>query len=230
MFYRIAVVQNEKELFKYDCADWLKHLVDESLFAFYKYHFFDEHNIEDLFQELSNDLVKYDAIFFATNSLNSKIIYDSCISHKKLIETFINQNHGLYVGYSSKIKERDFLPEKYLVYQAERQFHHGGNKFDSTVKYEKQGNLQFQNHPAVNAHSQINKNEYVNKANNHKTITGLYFDYLLYKDNSLETLDPLVIDTNKDRILMYCSKRSSGHRVINYKLLSISYILMDILR
>jgi hypothetical protein len=213
MFYRIAVVQNEKELFKYDCADWLKHLVVEPLFAFYKYHFFDEHSIEDLFRDLSK-LDKYDAIFFATNSLNSKIIYDSCISHKELIEKYINQNHGLYVGYSSKTKERDFLPEKYLVYQEERQFHHGGNQFEATVQYEKKGKLRFENHPAINAHCEINNNEYVRIANNHKTIAGLYFDYLLYKDNLSETLDPLVVDEEKNRVLMYCSEHSSGHRVI----------------
>ncbi|MDR0789993.1 MAG: hypothetical protein LBO06_04270 [Bacteroidales bacterium] len=216
MFYRIAIVQNEKELIQYDCADWHKYLDGEPLFVYYKCQFFNEHNIEDLFNDLSENIDKFDAVFFATNSLNSQIIYDACIldKNKNLIENFISKNHGLYVGYSSRIKERNFLPKNYLVKQEERPLRDKKTIIKPKQEDAKDGNLHFENHPATNAHFPIDKDKYVIAANKPQTVEGLYFDYLLYEDNSLQTLDPLVIDKEKNRVLMYCTKNTSGHRVI----------------
>jgi hypothetical protein len=203
MFYKIAIIQNEKELFKYDCADWSKNFDQCPLFAFYKVACYNEHNIADVFDKL----LSFDAVFFSTNALNSKEIYDACVNNATLINEFIQEGKGLFVGYSSKQKNRDFLPEKYRAHQVQRKLEKEGD--------EKEGVLDFKSlHPIVSAHLPFALDSYISSANDHNTIAGLYFDYLVCEDSAKDSFDEIVKDDNGNRSLLLCSSLSSGNRVV----------------
>ena len=198
--YKIAIVQNEKELFKYDCADWSKLIVTNASLAYYQCEYYDEHNVGDLFEKIT----LFDAIFLATNALNSQYIYTACVENREKIEKFINTNHGFYVGYSSKNKERGFLPIGYRYEQIERDF---------TKETEFEGDLAFLSHHITRMYNEVNCQEYSLVANNHMTIAGLYFDYIKW-DKNLQNYDSVIEDAQNDRALLLCSKQIVNSRVV----------------
>lgn len=202
MFYRIAIVQNEKEVFKYDCADWNNLFKDNSSFSFYKLAYFDEHNIAKLFENLQ----EYDAIFFATNALNSSIIHSACEENVPKLDEYLVSGKGLYIGYSSKNKAHTFLSEKYRIEQVERNFAAGESEMD--------GVLSAISHPLTQAHKSVDLKGYVHTATHHTTIAGLYFDYLNFEDRHDDVYDKVIIDKNKNRPLMVCTKSASGMRLV----------------
>lgn len=198
--YKIAIVQNEKEIFKYDCADWSKLIAEDKTLSYYKCEYYDENSIEKLFESLS----LYDAVFFATNALNSQYTYSACFQNRIKIEEYIKSNHGLYIGYSSKNKERDFLPNDYKYKQTERDF---------TKETEFEGELTFISHYITKMYKEVDLKEYLCTANNHMTIAGLYFDYIELDINS-QNYDSVIIDSEYNRGLLLCSKRTMGSRVV----------------
>lgn len=202
MFYRIAIVQNEKEVFKYDCADWNNLFKDNSNFSFYKLAYFDEHNISKLIESIQ----EYDAIFFATNAFNSSIIYNACEKDIAKLENYIISGKGFYIGYSSKNKSHSFLPEKYRIEQIERNFNSGESEMD--------GELFAIQHPLTEAHKTIDLKAYIHTATHHTTIAGLYFDYLNFEDKHDGIYDKIIIDKNQNRPLMVCTKSASGMRLV----------------
>ena len=202
MFYRIAIIQNEKEVFKYDCADWNNLFKDNSNFSFYKLVYFDEHNISKLIESIQ----EYDAIFFATNAFNSSIIYEVCENSIGKLEDYIVSGKGLYIGYSSKNKSHSFLPEKYRIEQIERDFNSGESEMD--------GELAAISHPLTVAHKTVDLKAYTHIATQHTTIAGLYFDYLNFEDRHDGIYDKIIIDKNQNRPLMVCTKSASGMRLV----------------
>lgn len=202
MFYRIAIVQNEKEVFKYDCADWSNLFKDNAYFSFYKLTYFDEHNIGCLVETLMD----FDAVFFATNALNSAIIYDALCENTSLLEKYISMGHGCYIGYSSKNKSHEFLPDKYKIEQIERDFPGGESEMD--------GKLETIRHPLTEAHCVVNLGKYVSTAMHHTTIAGLYFDYLAFGDKHNSVFDKIVVDSAYNRVLMVCTKMAMGARLV----------------
>lgn len=202
MFYRIAIVQNEKEVFKYDCADWNNLFKDNSNFSFYKLAYFDEHNISKLIESTQ----EYDAIFFATNAFNSSIIYNACEENTSKLEEYIVSGKGLYIGYSSKNKSHSFLPEKYRIEQVERDFASGESEMD--------GELSAIPHPLTEAHKNVDLKSYIHVATHHTTIAGLYFDYLKFEDKHDGIYDKIIIDKKQNRPLMVCTKSASGMRLV----------------
>lgn len=204
MFYKIAIIQNEKEVFKYDCADWNNLFKDNPAFSFYKLKYFDEHNITDLLDTLK----EYDAAFFATNAFNSTIIYEACKEHLSDIGYFIESGKGLFIGYSSKNKAHEFLPEKYRIEQKERLFDENDSEMD--------GLLEFFPHPLTQAHKTVSLTQYENTAKHHTTIAGLYFDYLLFEEKHNSVYDKIVIDKKykNDRSLLVSTKIATGARLV----------------
>ncbi len=202
MFYKIAIIQNEKEIFKYECADWNNLFKENIDFSFYRISYFDEHNIVNLFEKIN----EFDAVFFATNAFNSGVIYDTCEYNFQKLENYINSGKGVYIGYSSKNKKRTFLSEKYRIEQIERDFSAGESEMD--------GNLMFFSHPITNAHKTVSFLKYKDVATQHTTIAGLYFDYLDYDPEANGLYDTVVIDSDKNRPLMVCSKISTGTKVV----------------
>ncbi len=202
MFYRIAIVQNEKEVFKYDCADWSNLFKDNTNFSFYKLFYFDEHNISKLIETIT----EYDAIFFATNAFNSSIIYSTCEENVSIIQDYIVNGKGLYIGYSSKNKSHTFLPEQYRIEQVERNFAAGESEMN--------GELYAIRHPLTEAHKKVDLNTYIHTATHHTTIAGLYFDYLKFEDKHDGIYDKIIIDKIQNRPLMVCTKTASGMRLV----------------
>ena len=201
MFFKIAIVQNEKEVFKYDCADWSKILYNTKDFDFYQKDYFDEHNINSLFE----NIYEYDAVFFATNALNADAIYNSCISNSIQIESFIKSGRGLFIGYSSKNKKREFLPERYAYSQIERDFKNGESEHEGEIVFFDKG---MQNLFVV-----ASCDQYVENSKKHSTIAGLYFDYLDI-DDSNAFYDTIVEDISKNRPLLCLSKKNTAEKVV----------------
>ena len=202
MFYRVAVIQNEKEVFRYDCADLAKMTKTLPDFRFYKFIYYDENNIFELFSYLN----KFDSVFFATNSLISEPIYRCCCDHKRELETYIKGGHGLFVGYSSKTRERLFLPDDLIIVEENRSLTTGDTAMD--------GDLIFANHPIISSHKVITPVAYTKKAKNHTTISGLYFSYLRIIHPEKNYFDCLVGDKNTGRALLLCTKSSTGTKVV----------------
>lgn len=200
MFYRVAIIQNEKEIFKYDCADCSKLIHSLSCFDYYKIFYFDEHNIDEFF----SDIFKFDSAFFATNALNAKLIFEACIKNSELIESFIKKQHGIYIGYSSKKKSREFLPDRYKCYQEERSFLPGDDEFS--------GKIAVRNEYYCSLFNDFSINEYISCARNHTTIAGLYFDFLLY-DAKKTLFEEVIIDEKYKRCLLLFSRAITKERV-----------------
>lgn len=198
MFYKIAVIQNEKEIFKYQFADWKSHLSNNSTFAFYNVEYYDEHNICNMFKKL----FEYDSIFYSMNSLNSDAIYNESIAHSNEIERFIEEGKGIFVGYSSSRKNRDFLPENYRCVQQTRNLE---------VEKEFDGSIQFADCFLFDMHYTLNEQSYESHAKGNKNIKGLYFDYLAEKGVFLK---PVIIDKNSNKHLMLASDGQNSKRVI----------------
>lgn len=201
MFFKIAIIQNEKEVFKYDCADWSKIFYGIKDFDFYQKDYFDEHNINNIFE----NIFQYDAVLFATNALNADAIYESCVSHSDIIDSFIQKGHGIFVGYSSKNKKREFLPERYSYSQIERDFSNGENEHEGDIKFIDNG--------IHNLFVVSSRDQYIETSKNHTTISGLYFDYLEF-DTSKTVYDIIVEDSNKNRPLLCSSKKTTSEKVI----------------
>lgn len=201
MFFKIAIVQNEKEVFKYDCADWSKILYNIKDFDFYQKDYFDEHNINSMFE----NICEYDAVFFATNALNADAIYNSCILNSSQIESFIKDGHGFFVGYSSKNKKREFLPKRYAYSQIERDFQNGESEHEGEIVFIDQG--------IHNLFVASSCEQYIENSKNHSTISGLYFDYLDI-DSSKTFYDIIIEDISKSRPLLCSSKKTTSEKVV----------------
>lgn len=201
MYHNIAIVQNEKELFKYSFVDWKSIFSNAKELASYKCKFFDEHNIGSLFEE--NDL-NYDAIFFAMNALDSKEIYDACLRAKDKIRSFLDAGNGLFIGYSSKQNKREFLPEQYQIHQ------HGR---DLSRETQNDGNICLC--PDTSISHMLNfwdSEKYMKAATEHMTIKGLYFSYLV----SIDHFKSVIVDHNYEtvRTLLAVSDATSNHRIV----------------
>lgn len=208
MYYKVAVIQNSKELLKYDCADWknkiniINNQQAYNNFQFYDFCFYDENNIEELFvsQEMLNE---FDCICFSMNSLiNESRNYKICKDNKEKIENFLSNGKGMFISFSNKISRFEFLPDQFVYEQ---------KKISKT----KQVNIEFDYDNAIFSHIEINndvKAKYIEKANKHTTVCGVYYSFILDNIN----YDTLIYDiVNKKKInLMVSLKNINNCRII----------------
>ncbi len=123
--YNIAVILNESGLLRNTYSNIVPNLMtvmrsEETVKSRFRnrYYFtsFTRNNINELFDENSlNYLFNFDALFVCTNSTNDNEVLDRISDNKVLIEKYINDGHGLFMGSQKRLSEKKevvhFLPD-----------------------------------------------------------------------------------------------------------------------
>lgn len=110
--YKIALVQNQSEMIRYNYAD------ARSLLNFEDYCFdlYTGENIRQLGDFLNN--VVYDSVVMGSNALNDARIRESLINQRQSFETYLKGPHGLLILHQMRMTNAasyGFLPEKFDV-------------------------------------------------------------------------------------------------------------------
>ncbi|WP_316186254.1 MULTISPECIES: hypothetical protein [unclassified Bradyrhizobium] len=105
--YRVAVIQNERELLRAGYVNFTPHLKHVTALARYAFSIFDTTNIKDLFADGPNCLEHFESLFIATNATSESTVLEALQGAKDRIAAFTASGRGIFVGSQKKLSYSD---------------------------------------------------------------------------------------------------------------------------
>ncbi len=101
--YRVAVVQNEREMLRAGYVNFAPRLKESPHLGQYAFTIFDATNIAELFGDGINSIRHFDGLFIATNATSDSLVLASLQENKSRVEDFLQRGGGLFVGSQKKL-------------------------------------------------------------------------------------------------------------------------------
>ncbi len=209
MTYRLAIIQNESEMFRYSYAD-ARHLLAESQ---YDWSYYTAENIDTL----GANLDRYDALIVSTNACNDERIASWFEANRDTMSQYLNGlQRGLFVLFQMALSDPrgrsrpfPFLPEN-LAVTGRYRFLHGEQASDGQLRAAPGSDR----HPILIFPHSIDTATMQHRCVHNNNAPGLYWGYL--GDFSDESYEIILADTQPDspRPLLVAARQPLGPRII----------------
>lgn len=177
--YKIALIQNQSEMIRYNYADARPLLNFEN----YSYDLYTGENIEELADNLRRGA--YDSVIIGSNALNDQKIRESLISQKQSFETYLKGSYGLLILHQmrmSTVNSYGFLPEQFDISGIDRKKE---NPKERAVQGELSIDPSYVDHVILTYPDKVSMTSVQDRCLSVPGIEGLYWHYVKSLDDTV---------------------------------------------